>query len=81
MHTDFADLDTQLEMLVNNVTAENFEAVVSELSSIANRTATEMEEQTDDNLGRIAVAFNSVAGLVANGSLETIESNVGVHVP
>ena len=77
MHVDnavlTADLGTQLEMLVNvTLTAENFEAVVSELSLIANDSVVAVEEQTEANLGRIATAFNSVASLVANTSASTI---------
>ena len=71
-------LDTQLEMLVNNVTVENYEAVVSELSSIAEQSVGAVEQQTEENLGRIATAFNSVASLVANSSALTIMNNVSV---
>ena len=81
MHVDntvlTADLGTQLEMLVNvTLTVDNFEAVVSELSLIANDSVVAVEEQTEANLGRIATAFNSVASLVANTSASTIVDNV-----
>ena len=70
------DLDPELEMLVNNVTAENYEAVVSELSSIAEQSVVAEEEQTEANLGRIATAYNSVASLIANNSALAIVDDV-----
>ena len=58
---------------MNNVTAENYEAVVSELSSIAEQSEVAEEEQTEENLGRIAEIFDSIAHLLAgNDSRSTL---------
>ena len=80
INADFRDLDAQLEMLVNSITVENYEAVVSELSVIADESVVAVEEQTEPNLDRIATAFNSVAGLVANSSALAIVDNVSAHL-
>ena len=72
-----ADLDIQLELLLNNVTLENYQAVVGELSSIANQSVVSVVEQTESNLARIATVFNSVASLVANTSAIIVENVSG----
>ena len=56
-------------MLVNDVTEDNFEVVVDELAPLVENSVMMVEEQTEDNLDRIAAVFDSVATLAANSTL------------
>ena len=68
-------------LLAENITEDNYNTVVAQLNMLASTSVAAIEEQTSENLNRIATAFNSLADLLAEDtSTLIVEDNVSACI-